>query len=434
MTSFVDTVRIHLRAGDGGAGVASFRRQKGKPKGKPEGGSGGAGGDVILRVDDSMSTLLRYRYNPHHRAGSGTHGEGDFRHGRRGDTLVLPVPPGTVVRDEDATLIADLVAPGQEITVLTGGRGGLGNGALVSPQHRAPGFAEQGEYGPGASFILELKLLADAALIGLPNAGKSTLIASVSAAKPKIADYPFTTLHPNLGVVSVGDSEFVLADIPGLIEGAAEGRGLGHEFLRHVERAMVLVVLLDPSPLQELSIVEQYDVLMRELRVHSAELMSRPRLVAVTKVDLGPVPDGKALAAELDVDRVFQISAATHEGVDDLMYAVSSVVRRTSRELPEREGFILHRPVPPPFEIRRVGTGWEVLGRAAVRATNLADLTMAEAADVAAERLQLLGVNTALAAEGAVRGDIVRIGDLEFEFLPDAYGWEDDDEWSGEEE
>ncbi len=433
MTSFVDTVRIHLRAGDGGAGVASFRRQKGKPRGRPEGGSGGAGGDVTLCVDDSLATLLRYRHNPHHRAGNGTHGEGDFRHGRRGEDLVLPVPPGTVVRDDEGVVIADLVTPGQEVTVVTGGRGGSGNAALVSRQHRAPGFAEQGEYGIEQSFTLELKLLADAALIGFPNAGKSTLISTVSAARPKVADYPFTTLQPNLGVVSVGESEFVLADIPGLIEGAAEGRGLGHEFLRHAERAMVLVVLLDPSSLQEASISEQYEVLMDELGSHSADLLGRPRIVAVTKLDL--VPGGAAgLALDFGVEAVFPISAATHEGVDDLMYAIADVVSRTARDLPEREGYILHRPAPPPFEIRRDGTVWEVVGRAAQRAVNLQDLTIAEAADVAAERLRVLGVNSALAAEGALRGDVVRIGGLEFEFLPDSEAWEDDDDWIGEEE
>lgn len=432
MTSFVDTVRIHVRAGNGGAGVAAFRRQKGKPKGRPEGGSGGAGGDVILRVDESISTLLRYRHNPHHRAGDGTHGEGDFRHGRRGEDLVLPVPPGTVVRDDDDEMIADLVTPGEEVTLVRGGRGGLGNAALVSPSHRAPGFAEQGEYGPEESFTLELKLLADAALVGFPNAGKSTLISAVSAARPKVADYPFTTLQPNLGVVAADDTEFVLADIPGLIEGAAEGRGLGHEFLRHVERAMVLVVLLDPSPLQELTVEDQYLVLRSELGAHSPTLLERPMLVAVTKLDLAPDVDCAAVAAALGVERVFGISAATHDGVDDLMYAVADVVGRTTRELPSREGYILHRPVPPRFEVRRRGSGWDVLGRGALRAINLQDLTVPEAADVAAERLEALGVNAALAAAGAVRGDTVRIGGVEFEFLPEE--WEDVDDWFGEEE
>lgn len=434
MTSFVDIVKIHLRAGDGGAGVAAFRRQKGRPRGRPEGGSGGAGGDVILRADETVSTLLRYRRNPHHRAGSGSHGEGDLRHGHRGEDLVLPVPPGTVIHDQDGVIIADLVVPGQQVTVLTGGRGGAGNAALVSPSHRAPSFAEQGEYGAEESFTLELKLLADAALIGFPNVGKSTLISTVSAARPKIADYPFTTLQPNLGVVSVGDAEFVLADVPGLIEGAAEGRGLGHEFLRHAERSLVLVVLLDPSSLQEASILDQYEVLLRELGGHASDLLERPRLVALTKTDLALGFDVGEAAVALGVDRLYPVSAVTHEGVDELMYAVATIVHQASRNLPERDGFILHRPVPPPFEVSRVGTAWEVRGRTALRAVNLQDLTIAEAADVAADRLRMLGVDAALEAAGAVRGDTVRIGDLEFEFLPDPGAWEDDDDYFEEEE
>ncbi len=431
MTSFVDTVTLHVRAGDGGAGVASFRRQKGKPRGRPEGGSGGPGGDVWLAVDDSMPTLLRYRHNPHHRAGNGSHGEGDLRNGKRGDDLVLPVPPGTVVRDEDGVMMADLVAPGERVRLVQGGRGGLGNAALVSKRMRAPGIAEQGEFGESRRFSLELKLLADAALIGFPNAGKSTLIASVSAAKPKIADYPFTTLQPNLGVVKVDESEFVLADIPGLIEGAAEGKGLGHEFLRHVERAMVLVVLLDPSPLQERSVEEQYDVLIAELEGHSPELSERPRIVAVTKADLIPDPDLGRVVDE--VGTIHHISSATRAGIDQLMYAIASVVDRTARELPEREGYILHRPVPPPFRLTRSGDGWELSGKAVTRAVNLADLTNPEAADLAAERLQRVGVHEALREAGAVPGDVVRIGALEFEYLPEA-PWEDEDDWVDEEE
>lgn len=431
MTSFVDTVAIHVRAGDGGAGVASFRRQKGKPRGRPEGGSGGQGGDVWLQVDDSMATLLRYRHNPHHRAGNGTHGEGDMRHGKRGDDLVLPVPPGTVVRDEDDVVIADLVAPGERVRLVQGGHGGMGNAALVSKRLRAPGFAEQGEFGERHRFTLELKLVADAALIGFPNAGKSTLISSVSAAKPKVADYPFTTLQPNLGVVKVDESEFVLADIPGLIEGAAEGRGLGHEFLRHVERAMVLVVLLDPSPLQERGVEEQYAVLLGELEGHSPALLARPRVVAVTKADLVPDPDLGSLVDE--VATLHHVSSATHEGVDRLMYAIASVVDRTARELPEREGYILHRPVPAPFELQRSGDGWELSGQAVTRAVNLADLTIPEAADLAAERLRRVGAYAALESAGALPGDVVRIGGLEFEYLPES-PWEDDDDWIEDEE
>jgi GTP-binding protein len=427
---FVDLVTVHLRAGNGGAGVVAFRRQKGKPKGRPEGGSGGDGGDVVVEADDSVATLLRYRRNPHHRAGDGTHGEGDVRHGRRGEDLVLPVPPGTIVRDATGTVVADLVEPGQRARLLGGGRGGSGNVALQSRSHRAPGFSEQGEYGEEDDFTFEMKLLADAALVGFPNAGKSTLIASVSAARPKIADYPFTTLQPNLGVVSVGDAEFVLADIPGLIEGAAEGRGLGHEFLRHVERAMVLVFLLDASPLQTESPEDQYGVLAAELAAHSGALAERPRLVVLTKADLNPDIDLEELARALGTERVFGVSAATGEGVDDLMYAIAVLVADTSARIPERDGYVLHRPVGAPFEVTRSGGVWEVSGRTALRAVNLDDLTKPEAADVVADRLGALGVDDALAAAGAVAGDDVRIGGLVFTYEPDDDPW--DDEWEDE--
>lgn len=432
---FVDTVTVHLRAGNGGAGVVAFRRQKGRPKGRPEGGSGGDGGDVIAEADESVATLLRYRRNPHHTAGDGTHGEGDIRHGRRGDDLVLPVPPGTVIRDEQGTKVADLVAPGQRVRLLHGGRGGSGNVALQSKSHRAPGFSEQGEYGDEGSFSFEMKLLADAALVGFPNAGKSTLIARVSAARPKIADYPFTTLQPNLGVVAIGDREFVLADIPGLIEGAAEGKGLGHEFLRHVERAMVLVFLLDASSLQTETPERQFEVLTRELASHSAALASRPRLVALTKADLGEAHDVGALAEVLGVERVYPISGVTGEGVDDLLYGVAGLVDQTVERLPEREGYILHRPVAPAFRVERKDGQWRIVGRDALRAVNLDDLTKPEAADLAAGRLKRLGVDDALAEAGAAPGDDVRIGDLVFTYEPEVDAWEtEDDEWEWEDE
>ncbi len=414
---FIDRVRIHVRAGDGGAGVVSFQKQRGKPKGRPTGGSGGPGGDVLLRADGSLASLLTYHRNPHHRAGSGTHGSGDLRAGRRGEDLILPVPPGTVVRDEQGTVLADLVEDGQEAVVLRGGRGGRGNAALVDAKHRAPHFAEQGEYGDEMWLELELKLLADAALVGFPNVGKSTLISQVSAASPKIADYPFTTLQPHLGVVSVDGREFVLADVPGLIEGASEGRGLGHEFLRHVERASVLVVLLDPSGLQEHPAADQYRILLHELAGHLPELVERPRLVVVNKIDL---PGAKEIAENLDVGEPLRlISAATGEGVADLMHAVADMVEQVGHVAPEREGFVLHRPAAPGFSVRREGDRWVVEGKAAERAVALNDLTVPEAADYAAERLRRLGVDNALEAAGAQPGDEVQIGELVFEFTPD---------------
>lgn len=410
---FVDRVRVNLRAGNGGAGVAAFERVKGRPKGRPTGGNGGDGGSVILRADPSVATLLRYQRNPHHAAGNGSHGEGDNRHGRNGEDLVLGVPLGTVVRDEHGVLIADLVEEGQEVVPVQGGRGGLGNAAFVSPSNRAPSVAEQGEYGDEQWLTLELKLLADAALIGFPNAGKSTFISKVSAAKPKIADYPFTTLEPNLGVVSFDGREFVLADIPGLIEGAAEGRGLGHEFLRHTERARVLVILLDPAETQTTPPAEQLEILRREIADYSPELAARPSLVLMGKSDL----DGaRETADELDV---FPVSAFTGEGVRQALHMIADLAEEAEREAPERRGYILHRPLGPTFTITREEDAWRVEGRSVERAVAFADLTMLEAADMAARRLARLGVDDALAEAGAVAGDEVRIGEIAFEFTPD---------------
>jgi GTP-binding protein len=410
---FVDRVRVSLRAGNGGAGVAAFQRSKGRPKGRPIGGNGGPGGSVLLRADPSVATLLRYQRNPHHAAGGGTHGEGDLRHGKSGEDIVLEVPLGTMVYDDDGVLIADLAEAGQEVVAVRGGRGGLGNAAFVSPANRAPAMAEQGEYGREECFTLEMRLLADAALIGFPNAGKSTFISKVSAAKPKIADYPFTTLEPNLGVVSFDGREFVLADIPGLIEGAAEGRGLGHEFLRHTQRARVLVILLDPAETQTDTPEEQLEILRHEITSYSAELGRRPALVLMGKSDL----EGAAEAAERL--GAMPVSSVTGEGVRDALHSIADLVEQAEREAPERRGFILHRPLGPTFGIDREDDAWRVSGSAVERAVGFADLTLAEAADMAARRLARLGVDQGLLAAGAVAGDEVRIGDLAFEFTPD---------------
>ncbi len=405
---FVDRVRVNLRAGNGGAGVVSFVRSKGKPKGRPIGGNGGPGGSIILRADPSVATLLRYQRNPHYSAGDGTHGEGDLRQGAGGADLILPVPLGTVVYDDEGIMLADLVTAGEEVVAVAGGRGGRGNAAFVNPSNRAPAIAEQGEYGRNEWLVMEMRLLADAALIGFPNAGKSTFISKVSAAKPKIADYPFTTLQPNLGVVSFDGREFVLADIPGLIEGAAGGRGLGHEFLRHVERARVLVFLLDPSTLQEHDPESQLRILSREIADYSEELAARPRIVLLNKTDLDD---------SVEMDGVMGVSAVTGDGMKEALHAIGDLIETAERSAPDRRGYVLHRPLGPGFSISKEGEGWRVSGLAAERAVAFADLTISEAADMAARRLSRIGVDDELRSAGARPGDEVWIGDLSFEFL-----------------
>ena len=419
MSTFIDSVSITVVGGNGGAGVASFEKRRGKPRGKPNGGSGGRGGDVLLRADASVASLIRYERQPHWRAGDGGHGEGELRLGRAGETVALPVPLGTLVRDQDGTLLADLVEEGQRITVAGGGKGGRGNASFVSRSRRAPGFAEQGEYGEERGLLLELKLLADAALVGFPNAGKSTLISRVSSARPKIAEYPFTTLVPHLGVVSLGDREFVLADIPGLIEGAADGRGLGHEFLRHTERARVIVILLDPTPMQELSPSDQLRILRHELGRHSAELAARPQIVVLNKVDT--LAAGEDLPSVTDNGTtLIDVSAVTGAGVSDLVHVIADRVEESVRLAPDREGYELHRPLPTGFEVVRHGEEWVITGTSALRAVNLDDLTVPEAADFVAKRLAGIGVDDALSAAGALPGDDVRIGELVFTYEPDA--------------
>jgi len=416
MAQFIDSVRLTARGGDGGAGVAAFQKRKGKPRGKPNGGNGGSGGSVILEASPDVPSLLRYERNPHVRAESGVHGEGDLKHGKRGSDLVVPVPLGTMVHDADGTLLADLVESGQRLVVARGGRGGRGNAGFVTDERRAPSYAEQGEFGEEGVIHLELKLIADAALVGYPNAGKSTFISRVSAARPKIADYPFTTLEPNLGVVTVDDREFVLADIPGLIEGAAEGKGLGHEFLRHTERARALVILLDSTPIQQDRPEKQLEVLLDELRAHSPELAARPTVVVLNKTDaIADVDAALTCFRERGVD-IHGVSAVTGEGLDAVVYVIADLVDSAIREAPDREGFVLHRPLGQGFTISRTSDGWLVEGRTAERAINLDDLTVPEAADLAAKRLARVGVEDALRAAGAQPGDDVQIGDLVFTF------------------
>jgi GTP-binding protein len=406
---FVDLVQVNLRGGDGGAGAVSFRREAHVPKGGPDGGDGGSGGDVYLQADRNTASLLAFRDHPHRRAESGRHGSGNKRHGSSGADLVVTVPEGTVVKTRDGEPLADLLAHGDRYLAARGGQGGRGNARFLSNARRAPGFAEQGEYGEEHWLRLEVKLLADAALVGFPNAGKSTLIASVSAAKPKIADYPFTTLEPNLGVVRFRDHEFVVADIPGLIEGAAEGKGLGHQFLRHVERARVLVILLDLAAVDGRSPEDQERVLLHELERYRPELLDRPRIVVGSKADV-------ATATLADPDAV-AISAVTRQGLDQLLGRLGTLVGEARDAEPEAEPFVTLRPVEEGFAVVRDDDGaWRVSGRSAERVVAMADLTNVEAMEYVQYRLRKMGVEKALARAGAREGDLVRIGPVELDY------------------
>jgi GTP-binding protein len=404
LSQFVDDAQLNVKAGDGGAGSISFRREAHVPKGGPDGGDGGKGGDIYLRASRNVASLLAFRDHPHRKAASGAHGAGKKRHGPAGGDLVVEVPEGTVVRSHDgAEVLADLVNHGDQWLAAQGGRGGRGNARFLSNARRAPSFAEQGEYGEERWLRLELKLMADAALVGFPNAGKSTLISAVSAAKPKIADYPFTTLVPHLGVVRFQDHEFVLADIPGLVEGAASGRGLGHQFLRHVERARVLVLLLDLAPVEERSPVEQEAVLLAELGEYRPELLDRPRLVVGSKADIATQPfDG------------LRVSAVARAGLDEFLGRLGTLVDEARGAEPEPEPYVLLRPAEQGFSVVRDPDGaWRVRGRTAERAVALADLTNDEAIAYVQQRLRRMGVERALARAGARDGDTVRIGDVE---------------------
>src|SRR5690348_5118215 len=327
--TFVDRVTLHVSAGRGGNGVASVHHEKFKPLGGPDGGNGGPGGSVVLRVDPDVTTLVDYHHQSRRRAEHGGHGAGGHRNGAHGADLVLPVPDGTVVTDESGQVLGDLVGAGSEMVVAEGGRGGLGNAALASTKRKAPGFALLGEPGEVRTIHLELKVVADIGLVGYPSAGKSSLIAALSRARPKIADYPFTTLVPNLGVVTAGDTVFTVADVPGLIEGASEGRGLGHDFLRHIERCAALLHVIDLATLEPgRNPVEDLEVMENELAKYGG-LEDRPRLVALNKADL---PDGSDMA-ELVIEEVkergwpvYTISALSHAGLKELTFAMAEIV------------------------------------------------------------------------------------------------------------
>jgi GTP-binding protein len=415
MSTFVDESQLNVRGGDGGAGCVSFRREGPVAMGGPNGGDGGRGGDVWLVADHNVASLLAFRDHPHRRAANGVHGKGKDLHGKGGEDLLIHVPEGTIIRDMyTGELLADLQNHGDKWLAAPGGRGGKGNARFLNNRRRAPSFAEQGEEGTERWLKLELKLMADVALVGFPNAGKSTFISRISAAKPKIADYPFTTLEPHLGVVRMDDDfEFIVADIPGLIEGAAEGRGLGHQFLRHIERARALCVLINLVPLDGFDPQEQLRVLMHELEAYQPELIERPRLVIGTK------SDSVSHDAMADWDGI-SMSAVTGDGLKQVVGKLAQLVKAAREEIPLPESTVIIKPLPEGSWVEKIAANeFRVHGRGAERAVALNDVTSPEALSYIDERLNKLGVQKLLVKAGANAGDVVWIGDFSFEYVPD---------------
>lgn len=448
---FIDKVRIHVKAGDGGAGCMSFRREAHVPKGGPDGGDGGRGGNVIVRADAGVSTLIDYRFKHHFKATRGTHGKGSKMHGANGEDLILKVPIGTVVREyfeetkQTGEILADLTHDGEEVIVAEGGPGGRGNTHFVTPTRRAPAFAELGVPAEECWIELEMKLMADAALVGVPSAGKSSLIARMSAAKPKIADYPFTTLVPNLGVVKIQDYSYVVADVPGLIEGAHEGKGLGHEFLRHIERSAIILHVVDLSGgFEGRDPVEDYEIIKRELELYAPELAKRPCIVVGNKIDMPGAQeaaerlqevvkaDSLALAGgdEFAVSplnpRLFLTSTVTNQGIDALMAATGGEVQKlreeARKEYESQEHFDQiwehkRQERRQQYEITQLSEGvFRVSGKQIERMVIQTDWENDEAIAFLQHRFKRLGLDTALEKAGARDGDEIRILGYEFDF------------------
>ncbi|HEY2643822.1 MAG TPA: GTPase ObgE [Galbitalea sp.] len=439
MATFVDQVTLHLRAGHGGNGCVSVRREKFKPLAGPDGGNGGNGGDIVLVADPQVTTLLGFHRAPHRSSDNGGPGMGDHRAGAHGEILELAVPVGTVVHDEDGNILEDMDVPGMRFIAAAGGQGGLGNAALATTKRRAPGFALLGTDGWEGDVVLELKTVADVAFVGYPSAGKSSLIAAVSAAKPKIADYPFTTLHPNLGVVQAGEVRYTVADVPGLIEGASEGKGLGLEFLRHVERCTALLHVLDCATLEPgRDPLSDLDVILAELAAYPVPegqlpLLERPQLIALNKID---VPEAHELAdfvkPELEARgyRVFEISAVSRAGLRELTFALGEIVEadRAVKALEVQAPRIVLRPRAVnavDFEIKVEGGSYgdiyRVIGEKPERWVQQTDFNNEEAVGFLADRLAKLGVEDQLFKSGAVAGSTVIIGKrggVEFDWEP----------------
>lgn len=427
---FYDYVKIYVKAGDGGDGIVTFRREKYVPLGGPSGGDGGKGADIVFVADESLTTLVDFKYRQHYKAQRGENGMRKNMHGKNGEPLIVKVPVGTLVRDaETGELLADIVEKNQRVVVARGGRGGRGNARFQSARNRAPEIAEKGEPGEERWLRLELKLLADAALVGLPNAGKSTIISRVSGSRPKIADYPFTTLHPNLGVVNLEPGvSFVLADIPGLIEGAADGVGLGHRFLRHVERSRLLLQVVDMSGLGELSPWEEFGVIDKELALYRQDLAARPRLLLANKMDMPQaaenLQDFKQHLAEAGVDYpLYEISALTGDGLRELMYQVFEILQTTplpqifDMTADEAEGKITKVTAEPEFVIAQEEDGvWRVTGSKIEKLVVMTDWEHEESLRRLQNILTKIGLDDALRQAGAQDGDLVQIANREFDY------------------
>jgi GTPase len=423
---FVDQVRIYVKGGDGGNGAVSFRREKYVPLGGPAGGDGGRGGDVVFVVDEGLRTLVDFRYQKHFKAPRGENGRNKGQHGAGAEDLVVRVPPGTTVIDDDTgEIIADLVEHGQRAVIAKGGRGGRGNMRFATPANPAPHISENGEPGQERYVRLELKLIADVGLVGYPSVGKSTLLASVTAAKPKIAAYHFTTLTPNLGVVDLGERSFVMADLPGLIEGAHEGVGLGHQFLRHVERTRLIVHVIDMAAVDGRDPVEDFHQINRELKLYNLKLEERPQIVAANKMDLPEAKENlRRFQEQVPGVSVYEISAATRQGVQELMHAVADLLetlpdKPTVEEVAEVEERVVFRAEkePEPFEISRDNEVYVVSGEKIEKLVRMTNLNSYDSIQRFARMMRSMGVDEALRKRGAKDGDTVRIGDFEFEFV-----------------
>jgi GTP-binding protein len=424
---FIDEVEIYVRGGEGGGGCASLHREKYRPLGGPDGGNGGRGGSVILRASPSVNTLVEYTRRRHFRATRGGNGAGNNCHGADGKDLILQVPVGTQIRDRDGTFIADLSRPEQEVTTAEGGRGGRGNASFATPARRTPDFAEKGEPGQERWVKLELKLLADVGAVGLPNVGKSTLISRLSAARPRIADYPFTTLEPMLGVVRVNDDRsFVISDLPGLIEGAHEGKGLGLRFLRHVERTKVLLHMLDVSPVPEIGPAQALEVVVDEITSYSNRLAERPQVVTANKIDVADprrLQEAREAAEAMGWD-YYPISAVTGEGIPALVYRLAEIVEEArgyeEPEIPDERTFYTYdQSRERGFEVVKKEEGFYIIGEKVELLVGRVDLNNPQALAYVQDRLKRIGVEGELIKAGAEEGDTVIIGDMVFDFFPE---------------